>query len=184
MDFEYSPHTNILFPAQLIDMIFDHCRKHLVENADTQNIKDRKAFGLVAGRFTGTDIEVCRCFPLSKNARAREPYKTRMDQLMDKHAIRSVTPLEQRGWVADPEELITKIHQCHDEKIVLLGTYHMHRIAWDHDPVRDTPTKIDTILADKSQLIMFIVSMVKPDRPIIRAFHEGILSQEYPILPR
>lgn len=184
MAFEYLPNTRIVFPVQLIDVVISHCKKNLVSEDSHPGNTEKKAFGLVAGRIEESTIQVCRCFPLTQNARSREPYKNHMDQLMANHAIRSETPLHLRGWVAEPEELMEKIHICQDEGLLLLGTYHMHRVAWSHDPVRDTPTQIDTVLAEKSRLIMFIISMVNPEQPIIRAFYEGILSCEYPIVTR
>jgi len=48
-------------------------------------------------------------------------------------------------------------------------------------PGRDTPTTLDAVLARESEMLMFIVSMVKPERPIIRAFYEGIKEQELPV---
>ena len=56
----------------------------------------------------------------------------------------------------------------------LVGTYHMHRVGWEHDSKRDTPTKLDAVLAEGSGLIMFIISMVDPSSPIIKAFYEGV----------
>ena len=64
---------------------------------------------------------------------------------------------------------------------VLLGGYHMHRVAWDHDPSRDTCTEIDTRLADSSGLWVFILSMVDPDNPVLRAFFEGHNDKEAPV---
>jgi len=184
MDLEYNPDIPLLFPAPLIDRLVAHCRKNLEINSQSNNNIERKAYGLLAGRQSGTAIEICRCFPLLQNARSREPFKSRMDLLMANHAIVSETPLDHRGWVADPEELMEKIHQCHSENIYLLGPYHTPRVAWSHDPIRDTPTKIDAVLAKQSRMFMVIVSMVNPASPIIRAFYEGITSQEYPIIYR
>jgi hypothetical protein len=184
MAFDYLLNTHIVFPVSLFDSVITHCKNNLEMNGGSLGNAERKAFGLVAGRLEESAIQVCRCFPLAKNARTREPYKSHMDHLMANHAIRSETPLNQRGWVAEPEELMEKIHLCQDEGHILLGTYHMHRVSWAHDPVRDTPTQIDTVLAEKNRLIMFIISMVNPDQPIIRAFHEGILACEYPIITR
>jgi hypothetical protein len=38
------------------------------------------------------------------------------------------------------------------------------------------------MLAEDSRLLMFIVSMVDPARPAIRAFYEGIKTREIPII--
>jgi len=100
---------------------------------------------------------------------------------MDEHAIPSETPLDKRGWVADPEETRLVLENCREHGSLLLGSYHMHRVAWAHDQVRDTPTILDTVLGKGSRLIMFIISMVDPDQPTIRAFMEGDIRREIPI---
>ncbi len=56
---------------------------------------------------------------------------------------------------------------------MLFGAYHMHRVAWSHDPRRDTCTELDQCLARDSGLWTFILSMVEPERPVLRAFFEG-----------
>lgn len=105
-----------------------------------------------------------------------------MDKIMAEHAIPSKTPFDKRGWVADPEELANSIKVCQANQDTMLGTYHMHRVAWGHDALRDTPTKLDTVLAKDSRLLMFIISMVNPGQPMIRAFYEGDLGKEVPIV--
>lgn len=104
-----------------------------------------------------------------------------MNRMMDEHAIPSETPLEKRGWVADPDELAEAVAGFSKDALSLVGSYHMHRVAWEHDQVRDTPTTLDTILGRGSRLIMLIISMVNPDEPIIRAFAEGSNEAEIPI---
>jgi hypothetical protein len=58
----------------------------------------------------------------------------------------------------------------------------MHRVAWPDDPLRDTPTTLDTVLAADSRMLLFIVSMVTPEQPTIRAFYEGNPDREIPII--
>ena len=65
---------------------------------------------------------------------------------------------------------------------LLLGAYHMHRVAWQDDPLRDMPTALDTILAADSGMLIFIISMVKVNQPTIRAFYEGKPDLEIPII--
>lgn len=153
--------------------LVDHCQRKLAEKFLAQEAAEQKAYGLVAGRCVDGEVIVVRCVPLLKNARANDRFKPLMDQAMYEFAVPSVTPMDRRGWVADPDELLTKVKEFNHEGLRLIGTYHMHRVAWKHDPIRDTPTKLDTILGAKSRLLMFIISMVDPARPIIRAFYEG-----------
>jgi hypothetical protein len=107
-----------------------------------------------------------------------------MDQLMAQHAIPSETPLSKRGWVADPEELHEITRNIQEANLLLLGTYHMHRVAWPDDPLRDRPTTLDTILGADSNMMMFIISMVKSEEPLIRVFYEGKPDKEIPIVIR
>ncbi len=58
----------------------------------------------------------------------------------------------------------------------------MHRVSWKHDQERDTPTRLDTILGKGSRMFMFIVSMVNPDEPVVRAYFEGNHDLEVPII--
>ncbi|MEN8135599.1 MAG: hypothetical protein ABFS18_08705 [Thermodesulfobacteriota bacterium] len=140
-----------------------------------------KAYGLLAGEKTSDRVTIKACHPLLKNARSIEPHRGFMDEMMEKHAVASETPLAKRGWVADPAELAAAVAKFKQQRLSLIGSYHMHRVAWDHDQNRDTPTTLDTILGLDSRLIMFIISVVKPDQPIIRAFFEGSNEQEIPI---
>jgi hypothetical protein len=101
---------------------------------------------------------------------------------MEKYAIPSETPLCKRGWVADPGELQDVLVECQRDNITVVGSYHMHRLAWKHDRDRDTPTQLDDVLGEQSRMIMFIISMVIPDQPVIRAFYEGKLHSEFSIV--
>ncbi len=71
---------------------------------------------------------------------------------MDELAVRSETPLDRRGWVSDPQETLEAERLFDADGAMLLGGYHMHRVAWDHDPVRDGCTEVDTELAAGSGL--------------------------------
>jgi hypothetical protein len=168
---------HIDFPETHWQIILEHCHRALEAFRDGK-ADEGKAFGLVFGTVFDQVITVKNCFPLQRNVRSQSPYKEYMDKIMDEHAIPSVTPLDQRGWVADPAELFARIKESRCNRQVLIGTYHMHRVGWEHDSLRDTPTTLDAVLAKESGLLMFIISMVEPQRPIIRAFYEGIIEQE------
>jgi hypothetical protein len=180
MSLSCGPGTHIVLPEAGRQDILEHCRGALVAYHNGQ-AGECKAFGLICGTVTGQVITVADCLPLYKNVRSQPPYKEQMDKVMAEHAIPSRTPLDRRGWVADPAELFARIRVCRSKGHTLLGTYHMHWVGWPHDPVRDTPTTLDAVLARGSGLLLFIVSMVEPVRPIIRAFYEGIKEQELPV---
>lgn len=177
-----NPGSRIIFPIDLLHTVYEHCRRKLAGNYSNGESQELKAFGLVAGNQTDQELRVEKCLPFMKNARRVEPYKTFMDQIMDQHAVPSETPFSKRGWVADPEELLQKMKEIQRENLLLLGAYHMHRVAWPDDPLRDTPTTLDTLLAAESRMLMFIISMVNIEKPVMRAFYEGSPTMELPII--
>ena len=142
----------------------------------------RRAYGLVAGIQDEDTINVERILQIKKNVRNTEPYKSYMDKMMEQYAKPSKTSLDRRGWITDPEELKECYDKCDKEKLIVFGTYHMHIVPWENDPIRDTPTHLDSILARNSSLFSFIVSMVDVTRPRIRAFYEGSVEKEVPIV--
>lgn len=155
-----------------------HCRRKLLGEYLPGEDRNQKAFGLLAGKRETDVITVSRCFPLLRNDRQSETHRHNMDRIMAEHAVPSETPFTERGWVAAPPELAEVLRECRRLDLVLVGSYHMHRVAWPDDPLRDTPTTLDKILGSDSRLLMFIMSMVNPDRPSLRAFHEGDIARE------
>lgn len=180
MFLKYRPDARISLPETCRQGFLEHCRQALEEHRKGRT-GNGKAFGLVCGTVAGDVLQVASCTRLRENVRSRSPYKEQVDRIMAEYAVPSETPLHQRGWVADPAELFARIRECRGKGQVLLGTYHMHRVGWEHDRERDTPTELDEVLARDSGLLMFIVSMVWPEQPVIRAFYEGIREKEIPI---
>ena len=174
--------AQIILPGPSWEEIMEHCKRKLAGNYLPGESRIQRAYGLVAGTQHEHTLNVERILPVKKNVRDQEPFKTYMDKMMEQHAVPSKTPLSGRGWITDPEEL----KQCYDrfdqERLVVFGTYHMHVVPWEHDRKRDTPTQLDTVLAQHSNLFSFIVSMVDIAHPRIRAFYEGLKEKEVPIL--
>ena len=181
MDFDSTLGVTIELPQVCWKEIISHCRRKLNGKFLGGESAEKKAFGIVAGNKEDSRIMVKRCFALKKNARYQLPYSEYMNKILAQHAIPSETMLDKRGWVADPQELMAVTRECQEQELIILGAYHMHRVAWQNDPTRDTPTELDRILATESRMIMFIVSMVDPEKPLMRAFYEGIFEQEIPI---
>ncbi len=177
-----TPESRIIFHESDYRAVIAHCKRKLSENYIDGESRERKAFGLIGGRSKGTDYIVEKCFPLLKNARHLSPYDKHMDSVMAEHAIPSETPLEKRGWIADPRELLASIKLMMQDNLSLLGAYHMHRVSWPDDPLRDTPTVLDTVLAADSRMLIFIISLVAVDRPVMRAFYEGRPDMEVEII--
>lgn len=132
-----------------------------------------KAYGLLGGRQREGCLEVTHVFPLRANLRSEPQFRPAVDRLMAEFAVPSETPTERRGWVAHPDEVRSAEEACDSVGAMIFGSYHMHRVPWSHDPVRDTCTELDTRLAEGSGLWMLILSMVDAERPVLRAFFEG-----------
>ncbi len=171
----------LLFPNHLYGQLVAHARRKLAGEHLPGEERLPKAYGLVGGRLQGPGAEVTHVFPLVRNLRDEPHIKAEMDRLMHEVAVRSETPLDRRGWVADPREVMQAERQCEQSGAVILGGYHMHRVPWDHDPRRDTCTEVDARLAEGSGQWMFILSMVVPDRPVLRAYYEGCNDKEAPV---
>lgn len=165
--------AEIVFPPALYSAVIGHGRRKLEGDWLVGEEQAPKAYGLIGGRIAGERAEVTHVIPLRNNLRDRDDFKDEVDRLMNEQAFPSETPLERRGWVADPREVLAADRTCEAEGSVLLGAYHMHRVPWSHDPRRDTCTALDRSLAQDSGLWAFILSVVDPDYPVLRAFFEG-----------
>lgn len=163
----------IIFPQDLYWQLVAHARRKLDGQYLAGEERAPKAYGLVGGQLFSGHGEVTHVVPLLRNQRDEAHLKPVLDQVMDDLAIRSETPLDRRGWVSDPLEIAAADDLFDTAGAVLLGGYHMHRVAWEHDPVRDSCTEVDSELGANSGLWMFILSMVDRDNPVLRAYFEG-----------
>ncbi len=174
--------ARIILPEPLWKEIKEHCRRKLAGDFLPDESPVPRAYGILAGSRHGDELVIDRVLPVKKNARNREPLKSYMDQMLTRHAVPSTTPTANRGWITDPAELMECYNRCDREDLLIFGTYHMHVVAWKGDPRRDTPTRLDTLLAEKSNLFTFIISMVDISSPSIRAFFEGDPARETPLV--
>jgi hypothetical protein len=165
--------TMIEMQAEHRSQLIEHARRKLRGEYRESETPHAQAFGLLAGTGRADAIRTTDVFPLRRNLRADPVRGAAVDVVVRELAIDSGTPIEQRGWIASPEEVIETQERCDADGTVLFGTYHMHKVPWRQDPLRDTPTALDTALGAGQGLWMLILSMVDPDRPILRAFWEG-----------
>lgn len=171
----------IVIPKHLYWQMVGHARRKLDGKHLPGEEQAPKAYGLVGGRLVNRRGEVSHVVPLRRNLRDEAHLKPIVDDVMDQLAIRSETPLDRRGWVSDPRETLEADRLFDRAGSVVLGGYHMHRVPWDHDPVRDSCTEVDRELGRDSGLWMFILSMVDPDNPVLRAYFEGDNGSEAPV---
>lgn len=164
---------SIVFAACEYDELLGHARRKLRGEYLPGEEPERKAYGLLGGRQREDRLEVTHIFPLRGNLRSEPQFRPTVDRLMAEVAVPSETPMARRGWVAHPDEIRNAEEACDTAGAMIFGSYHMHRVPWSHDRVRDTCTELDTRLAEGSGLWMLILSMIDPDRPVLRAFFEG-----------
>lgn len=179
--FQGIPVERMVIPRGQYDALIGHCLRKLNADYLEDEAPERKAYGLLGGQLEDGTLRLGAIAPLKKNVRAQEPYKRHMDEVLGRFAIPSETPMDKRAWVADPAESRRILMEFARKGMELVGTYHMHRVGWESDPLRDTPTKLDTVLAEDSEVFLVIVSTVNPERPIVRAFYDGVPDQEVPI---
>lgn len=163
----------IVFPRRRYNELLGHALRKLRGEYLPDEEAGPKAYGLLGGRQQGSSLTVTHVLPLRRNLRSEPRYKPFVDRLMAEVAVPSETPMDRRGWVADPGEVLAAEQACDSCGAGVFGSYHMHRVPWSHDPRRDTCTELDTQLAGGSGLWMLILSVVDPERPVLRAFFEG-----------
>lgn len=158
-----------------------HARRKLEGRWVSGETQEHQAFGLLAGRIAGEAIQTSNVFPLLRNLRS-DPYEgAEIDAAVSALATPSKTPLRNRGWLADSREVLDVHQRCEAAGDLVYGSYHMHKVSWTHDPLRDTPTVLDTALGEGQGIWMLILSMVDPQRPLLRAFFEGEKTREAPV---
>ncbi len=172
----------IVFAQRDYETLLAHARRKLRGEYLAGEEAERKAYGLLGGRQREARIEVIGVFPLRANLRSEPQFKPSVDRLMAEFAVPSETPVERRGWVAHPDEVRNAERICDDSGGMVFGSYHMHRVAWSHDARRDTCTELDSSLGEGSGMWMLVLSMVDPQRPVLRAFFEGRNDQEARVL--
>lgn len=179
---ELSQIDRIVLPLSGWNEIVSHCKRKLAGDFLPGESEIYRAYGILAGQQLDDGISIDCVLPVKKNARAVEPLKTYMDTVMEKYAKPSKTPMGKRGWITDPLELKECYDICDQKDLQIFGTYHMHIVPWEGDPLRDTPTVLDTVLARKSNLFTFVIAMVDESNPSIKAFFEGELEKEVPVI--
>jgi len=165
--------AHIGFPGVRYDELVEHGRRKLGGRWVEGEEQAPKAYGLVGGRIHGAWVEVTHVLPLRNNLRDRPDLKAHIDRMMTEWAVPSETPMDRRGWVADPREVMAAERTCDEAGSTLFGAYHMHRVPWPDDPLRDSCTALDRGLAEDSGLWTLILSLVDPSVPRLRAFFEG-----------
>jgi len=178
---DLSAATAIYLPAALRAEVVGHAARKLRGEYRDDESPEPQAFGLLAGVPESGALRATVTFPLRRNLRTDPRRGREVDAVVRELATDSRTPISRRGWVAAPEELIAAQDHCDRTDLTVFAAYHMHKVPWEHDPLRDRPTALDTALGEGQGLWMLIVSMVDPERPSLRAFWEGRPEVEVPL---
>lgn len=175
--------TEIIFPKDKYIDVVNHCLRKLNRNYYPEEFAQQQAYGLIGGNICEHVLSVNQVAPLLKNSRiSDEPLKNYMDNALDKYAIPSKVPNEERAWAADPLEAKVIVENFEKNHLQLIGTYHMHHMAsWSKPELRELPTDLDRKLAEDTELFMFIVVVANPQQPVLRAFFEGCIEKEIKI---
>lgn len=171
--FDLATTTSIQLPTALCTELVGHAARKLRGEYRKGETRQQQAFGLVAGLREGEILKATEIFVLRRNLRTDPVRGQEIDAVVRELATDSSTPIDRRGWIAAPEEILAAQERCDRVGLTLFASYHMHKVPWPHDPLRDRPTALDTALGEGQGLWMVILSMVDPARPILRAFWEG-----------
>lgn len=175
--------NEIHFPKEQYCKLIEHCLRKLNGGYLAEETKEQQAYGLIGGKIFKQVLLIGMVVPLYKNFRKDRSIKKHMDNIVSKYAIPAKTPIEERGWIASPSETIGVLKMLQQENLQLVGTYHMHHLlSWNGDGERDKPTELDRNLAKDTELFMFIIGMINPQKPIIRTYYEGCVNQEIQVI--
>lgn len=180
---QYNPEIKIFISNFCKDIIIEHCLRKYNKAYLPSETAEQQAYGLLAGEVKGNDIFIKGVYTSKLNHRNDPSVVNYINDLINKYAIPSGTPISQRGWVAKPEEVM-EAHDYFDSMgLDLVGAYHMHhRKSWNGNQPKEYPSKFDEKLAENSNSLMFIVSIVSSKQYSVRAFYNGLKEKEIEVL--
>jgi len=164
----------------LYDELINICKEKL--NKKYPKNKNPKSFGAIIGKKFQDKILIKEIVPLEHDLRQKEPYKSYMEKMISIYS--KPCPYckpEDRGWVADIEE-VKKIEQTSLQRgLEIIAFYHMHRCPLPID--MSELHMLDAMLANPKYLSA-IVDMTK-QIPVIRFFHvkrqKPLIAEEYKV---
>jgi hypothetical protein len=169
----------IYFSATEYKKMSDHCLRKLSGIYVPGETVEKQAYGLVGAEIIGSSAFVEMVVPLYKNDRVGGVTREQMNDVVGKYAIPAETPLEERAWAADSIETKMALNVFKQNKLALIGAYHMHHTnSWRGNESRELPTDLDEMLGKDTEMLMFIVACVGQNIPSVKAFYEGCVTQE------
>ena len=163
--------------------VIKHCKRKLEKKYYDDETKEQQAFGVIIGNRNNKEVYITKVVPLKNNYRFNDNVSDKMNELIKQYAIPGGIDIEERAWVADPEELSIILSTMEDNE-EFIGTYHMHHdMSWKGEYPRQLPTELDRVLSEKSNLYSFIVYIdIKNNNNTIRAFYEAKAENEIDII--
>lgn len=174
--------SRMVFPRPLYATCIEHSQRRVRQDYREGESKVPIAFGLIGGIVEGDLARVTHVFPFRNNLRSDAMYRSEMDRLLELVGTPSLAANDARGWVSDPREFRAADEASAAAGASIFGSYHTHKQPWPTDPLRSSCTVLDRELARDTGVWMFIVSVVKIDEPVLRAFFEGDNAREAEIV--
>jgi CheY-like chemotaxis protein len=112
----------------IYDKLVNYCSQILEKKEKGEIPKNRnpKAFGQLEGNVYKDYIEIKNVDFYTRDLRQVEPFKSQMDKLVSKVRPCPYCISEDRGWVADPKEILRGEIEAKKKGNEILGFFHMH----------------------------------------------------------
>jgi proteasome lid subunit RPN8/RPN11 len=180
---DYEKTERIYLKNDVYEEIKNHCLRKLSGHYLKNETQETQAYGLLGARIENNTIHIEKIFPCRQNFRNDTSVVHHINSLVDRYALSADTPIHQRGWVIQPEELLEAYDEVEALGLEVIGSYHMHHDgSWLTDMPKEYPSQFDAKLAENSEMLMFIVSIKSGSLYSIRAFYNGLQNKEIRII--
>lgn len=179
----YRPDIKISLQDNIKSEIVNHCIRKYNKSYLPDEMQEQQAYGILAGKLNRNIVCVNSIYKCKINYRNNASVMSYINNLIATYAIPSDTPIDQRGWVASPHEVMEALNNFDLLGCDLLGSYHMHHEkSWNGIQSKEYPSTFDEKLAKNSNLIMFVVSIISESKYSIKAFYNGLKEKEIEVI--
>lgn len=180
---DYEKIERVHLRKEILNEIESHCLRKLAGNFFNDETFENQAYGLLGASIANDSIYIEKVFCCKLNFRGDPSVLSHMNDLVETYAIPADTPINQRGWVIQPEELLNAYDIFEKEGLILIGSYHMHHVdSWLGAIPKEFPSAFDAKLAEDSEMLMFIASIRLESLYSLRAFYNGLKENEIRIV--
>lgn len=179
----YEKIKNVYLSRLLLNEIEHHCVRKLTGIFFDDETPEHQAYGLLGATLENDSIYIEKIFPCKLNFRYDPSVLNHMNELVETYAIAADTPINQRGWVIQPEELLHAYNTFAALGLTVIGSYHMHHDgSWLGTMSKEYPSEFDAKLAENSEMLMFIASIKSKSLYSLKAFYNGLKEKEMRII--